>query len=207
MCQHILGPGSAAASCFPSFTRTAYEEQAHPTSPHPNSGPGRHSPLYQGFLAPSSIPSPNPSCRIVFRKASELRVLAQGMQEPWGKEKQILVDRHLPSCPDLNTCTQKGCLLPQRTEAQLYIPVRSTDRQTSSQMASALRNRAEQKNTAQEKPRMRSGTDLWATCREPAHPGEQAQQPWARAQGNFRAHGQPARRDSYLPEHPAGRLP
>ena len=152
MCQHILGPGSAAASCFPFFERTAYKEQAHPTSQHPNSGPERHSPLYQGFPAPSSIPSPNPSCRIVFRKASELRVLAQGMQEPSGKEKQILVDRHLP---DLNTCTQKGCLLPQRTEAQLYIPVRSTDRQTSSQMASALRNRAEQKKTAQEKTRMR----------------------------------------------------
>lgn len=80
VCQHILGPGSATASCLPSFTQTAYEEQAHPTSPHPNSGPGRHSPLYQGSPTPSSIPSPNPSCRIVSKKplSSECRPRACG---------------------------------------------------------------------------------------------------------------------------------
>lgn len=107
MCQHILGPGSATASCLPSFTQTAYEEQAHPTSPHPNSGPGRHSPLYQG--SPNSLVYPIPQSQLpnCLKKASELRVPAQGMREPWGKEKQILVNRYLPSRPDLSTCTQK----------------------------------------------------------------------------------------------------
>lgn len=109
--MHTLGPSSAAASCLPSFTQTAYKEQAHPTSPHPNSGPGSI-PSLQGSPTPSSIPSPNQLPTIV-SKASELRVPAQGMQEPQGKKTDP--SQQAPAFrPNLSTCTQKQCFLPPK---------------------------------------------------------------------------------------------